>query len=175
MGRLWLSLLWKKGSLWEDGWFCITIGTFWLSICIPQNHVLQLKNIEQNLLKKQNYTQRHSPFLLFDSVHILSLTLLRPHAANDSHRLPRLTQSLACHGLFTKGSALPSSLHCLGHCPPSAHSVRLGQLHHSLRAGLSEFTGYISATMATTPPCSATLANLITKTHLSACCLVSDA
>lgn len=35
------------------------------------------------------------------------------YATNDSHRLSRLTWSFACHGLFTKGSVLPSSLYCL--------------------------------------------------------------
>lgn len=90
------------------------------------------------------------------------------HATNDSHRLSRLTQSLACHGLSQR--VLRHHLPCIVcHCPPSAHSVHLGQLHHSLRTGLSAFTGCSSATMATTRPCSATLANLITKTHLSDC------
>lgn len=77
------------------------------------------------------------------------------HATNDSHRLSRLTQSLAWHGLSQR--VLRYHLPCIVcHCPPSAHSVHLGQLHHSLRTGLSAFTGYSSATMATTPPCSAT-------------------
>lgn len=90
------------------------------------------------------------------------------HATKDSHRLSRLTQSLACHGLSQR--VLRYHLPCIVcHCPLSAHSVHLGQLHHSLRTGPSAFTGCSSATMATTPPCPATLANLITKTHLSDC------
>lgn len=80
------------------------------------------------------------------------------------HSLSRLTV-FSYHGIFTKIFALASFFHSLCHCPPSDHSVHLGQPHNSLQTGLSASTASFAA-MATTPPCSTILPNPITETHL---------